>query len=146
MGYTHYWYRPKELDAEKFMAYAADCKKIYDDGVLNVGLDGDIEGPPIFDEKMIFFNGEHGESCESFYMPREIFYAPRESEGNDKLYFQFCKTRRHPYDTMVQMCLIALKHHFVAVVIKSDGDNDEWQAARELCQKHLGYGADFVLE
>lgn len=56
MGYTHYWRRVRELDALKFAAAVADCRKICSALPIPLG-DGSGEGEPIFDQELIAFNG-----------------------------------------------------------------------------------------
>jgi hypothetical protein len=48
---------------------------------------------------------------------------------------------RKPYDIAVCSALIIAKKHFgESIMISSDGDNEEWQESKALCQKVLGYG------
>ncbi len=71
------------------------------------------------------------------------------AEGRPE-YFSFCKTAYKPYDLIVTAAMIILKHHLgAAVYTSSDGDtahDHEWKDAMRLCQRELGYGADFVLD
>jgi hypothetical protein len=60
--------------------------------------------------------------------------------------FACCKTAYKPYDALVTACLIILKHYFGAqVTVSSDGEDHDWEDARQLCWHVLGYGKDFVL-
>ena len=59
------------------------------------------------------------------------------------------KTARKPYDAAVCACLIVLHHHFgKSYSVSSDGGDgdDGWVAARDCCQRVLGYGAEFTLK
>jgi hypothetical protein len=41
-------------------------------------------------------------------------------------------------------CLIVLKSYFQnAIDVHSDGDDEDWEAGRQLVQKTLGYGQEF---
>lgn len=141
MGYTHYWTRAAELPATKFGAAVKDCRKLMKHlGVALAGRDG--TGRPIFNDKEIAFNGHAPNEYETFVVARMA--AARDGEPKT---FQFCKTARRPYDICVQAALIVLQHHLgEAIVISSDGDEADWDRARAVCQKWLGYGSDFRLE
>jgi len=67
-------------------------------------------------------------------------------EPENGLIFSFCKTAFKPYDLAVQACLIAAKRHFGdQIIVSSDGNELQWNDARAVCQKVLGYGVDFKL-
>ena len=58
MGYTHYWYRPKTIEQEKFRAIVNDFNKVLPK--LNEHLDladGRGEGKPIINYNEVVFNG-----------------------------------------------------------------------------------------
>ena len=60
MGYTHYYYLPKEMEQEKFDKLAADARKIFDYCTEELGIDlgdGWGEGKPVVDKNKIIFNG-----------------------------------------------------------------------------------------
>lgn len=60
MGYTHYWYRPAKLNADTFKKFTADCKKIIDYSINELGIDiagGCGEGLPLIESDVICFNG-----------------------------------------------------------------------------------------
>jgi len=56
------------------------------------------------------------------------------------LFFNSCKTAYRPYDLAVTAVLIALKHHFPACIISSNGEEKDWLDGRILCNNILGYG------
>lgn len=60
MGYTHYWYRPKEIDRETFRNIVEDFKRLLPElerlGVLLAGPLG--EGEPILNDEQVAFNGK----------------------------------------------------------------------------------------
>lgn len=148
MGYTHYWERPLELEKEKYSLLSKDVKKIFeasmDRGIrLSDGLD--IKPEPIADEDDILFNGRGDDSHESFHLPRIFEPLKWMKPSKAGLYFSFCKTARKPYDLTVMAVLIAFKHHFEGVMVTSDGKEDNWTPAKELCNQLFGYGLDFKL-
>ena len=141
MGYTHYWRRAPEIDAATFAAASLDCAKVCK--ALPVSLaGGDRTGIPTFEADSVRFNGVDDDGCETFRVNRIETQSPwREGEPD---VFTFCKTRQRPYDVCVQCALIVFRHHFgERFRVSSDGNSDEWDGAREACQRVLGYGADF---
>lgn len=155
MGYTHYYYRPAELDAKKFRDFSDDVAFMaarlpehslsaggfYSDHPLVIcGWDG--KGDPTFDGDEVRFNG-NGPDMDHETFAIERVYEPRDWESPEhRLYFSFCKTARKPYDLLVTAALIAFKHRFGDEVrVSSDGDDDEWREGVALCRQHLGYGS-----
>ena len=92
--------------------------------------------------EIISFNGKGDHAYETFTVSRLM---PGLDEG--PMVFDFCKTVQMPYDLCVQAALIVLKHHLGrAITVSSDGDDADWEGARQACQKWLGYGEEFQLE
>jgi len=60
MGYTHYWYREKEIERETFKAIVDDFRKLVPvlerEGVPLAGGDG--YGEPVIDYEEVWFNGK----------------------------------------------------------------------------------------
>lgn len=84
-------------------------------------------------------------SYESFYFPRV-----RKPYDWEKPYpegwFDFCKTAFRPYDLAVTAFLIVARHHLgPKIVVRSDGDDEQWADAKMLCQVVLGYGLQYRL-
>jgi hypothetical protein len=53
--------------------------------------------------------------------------------------FAFCKTAYKPYDLVVTACLIVFKNYFKDnFIVSSDGNDSDWQEAKEICHKVLG--------
>jgi len=62
MGYTHYWYRPEQLDTNKFESFKNDCKKIFNhcSNVMGIALgDGGGDNSPVIEKDFISFNGHN---------------------------------------------------------------------------------------
>jgi len=144
MGYTHYWERPGELPRRQFAAAAEDCLKLC--AALGIPLGGaQGRGQPVFTAELVCFNGANSVSCETFRVPR--VQPPRHPLERETCGWrtEFCKTNHLPYDLCVQGCLIVLSHHLSgqSFRVTSDGRSHDWNAAREACQRVLGYGIDW---
>jgi hypothetical protein len=103
MGFTRYWVRPRELDAEQFRAFADACEKACAD------LADDLADTTFTGEE-VRFEGNPG--CETFLVER---ISTRDRCGAPV--FEFCKTQRLAYDAAVERCLRILKEHFPEVDI-----------------------------
>ena len=116
MGYTHYWKNSPNVGVEAYLKALTDCRKIVrlaKKGLLGNGSGDEGSKPQL--TGMIEFNGIGDESHETFYMPG----TARELED-----FQFCKTQRKPYDTVVTACLAVMAT--AGVEVSSDGDEGDW--------------------
>lgn len=131
MGYTHYYKIPKELNAKKFAKLSEELKcaamllptesnsaQMNHKGMIYLA-DGYGENEPEFTSELIAFNGRGEDAHESFYIQQ------KNNEESD-----FCKTARKPYDLMVCVSLMRLKHYFPKVHISSDGDESDWADAK----------------
>ena len=148
MGYTNYWYRKPELNEKKFNLFVADVKKIYEKAKkLNIPLAdgwGEEGTEPIANDEMISFNGVGDNSHETMQISRTQRKLPFES-GKEELCFGFCKTARKLYDVIVTAVLIAFKHYFPHAKISSDGNNEDFEEGRNICNELFGYGSKFKL-
>lgn len=95
------------------------------------------KGSPEFTKDKIVFNGDESKGLdhETFDIYRDntqraVAYGPK-----DGVVFQFCKTNRKPYDLMVQVSMLRLKHHFPESKISSDGEASDWKNAKALYKK-----------
>ncbi len=145
MGYTHYWYRPKELDKEKFAKASADCKKVTQwlaepGRNIHIQYEYTDSRPPVFTDELVRFNGVGEEGHETFLIAQkhETSFPQTDKEGR---YFAFCKTARKDYDPAVTACLTIFKHYFGDdFIVKSDGYKDEWEGGVMAVWECLGYG------
>lgn len=136
MGYTHYWHRQGQLSTlAGFALYAKDVERLIKSSNVVVALEYDEpETPPHLDLNAVQFNGVGKDGHETFYLARE---------GEE---FTFCKTGQKPYDLLVTAALIVAKKHFeTRIRITSDGEDGDWDEARDLCSRVLGYGDTFHL-
>lgn len=102
---------------------------------------GDGTGEPIFSEDCIVFNGDakSGLDHETFAIDRDNALIRR--RPNNNLVANFTKTNRKPYDLMVQISMLRLKHHFPKSEISSDGGEKEWENAKKLYTEIFGVDA-----
>lgn len=146
MGFSHYLYRPKQLDKNKFSEAVKDCKKVCESikapiTYFDTYFDKDEEGDGnIFSSNTISFNGIGEDAHEPFIVHQDFPLEGYVQWDEDKI-FQFCKTARKPYDTAVVTCLIILYHYFGdEIKICSDGFPEEWKTGLQAVQDCLGYG------
>lgn len=125
MGYSHYWYKPKELEADRFKLFADDVRKIICrvseegwNGKNIVIRGGNGEGKPEITDEIISFNGDtdNGLDSERFYISRiekdDRTKTDKFINGDKDGYFKSCKTNLEPYDLVVVASLIAFKYRF----------------------------------
>jgi hypothetical protein len=68
-------------------------------------------------------------SCETF-----VFNRKGAETG------EFCKTNRGEYDLSVQVFLLIAKMHLKSRIhVSTDGEQDDWQKAMDICSHMLGY-------
>lgn len=145
MGYTHYWYRPTELDAQTFAQFAKDVD------ALRTALEGKVvicgplgDGSPIIEPDQISLNGTNSKdrSHETFAIDRVYKpYSSHDKPHSDGSWFEFCKTARKPYDTLVTASLLMFRYRFgEQVAVESDGFAEEWTNGYALVAQVLGPG------
>ncbi|MGD0784324.1 MAG: hypothetical protein ABR969_00720 [Sedimentisphaerales bacterium] len=140
MGWTHYWQRDVELPAKPFAEAVADCKKIFKLLTIPIG-NAQGKGEPLLTDDKMEFNCADGYGCEPFIINR--IQQPRHGRT---IVAEYCKTEHLPYDLCVQCALIILQHHLaIAIKVMSDGTDYDWDEARRMCVKYLGYGNNFCL-
>ena len=147
IGYTNYARTPAKLDAEKFKTLSKELQTV--SGLLLkpesshqmkeviILAGGDGTGRPKFTEDLILFNGDATTG-----MDHETFAIEREQKnariGEKCLVFSFCKTNRKPFDLMVKISLLRLKHHFPECEISCDGGKEDWTESKALYKKAFG--------
>ena len=142
MGYTHYWYIADEIGQDSWDKFLVDFRTILPNFDETLDIQGDQKLQ--HDKDMIYLNGIGELSHETFCFLRITqLTAYTQRDDDNGLIFNFCKTARKPYDIAVCSALIIAKKHFgESIMISSDGDNEEWQESKALCQEILGYGDD----
>src|SRR5262249_38069780 len=121
MGYTHYWYRPRELDAERFSAWTADVRRILENlpaqrqdrygfwvrdasrskhemlPLVIAGPHG--TGQPEVTANAVAFNGTvEGDLWHESFSVERVFSSRFEQSDENGWLFDFCKTAQKPYD------------------------------------------------
>ena len=136
MGYCHYWYREPEIDKMVMSKIIADFNKV----IFN-------QRPTLIEFTTEFSNGNSGDIGFNGFKPHDfepVIFNRVCKDVRDGKIFCFCKTQYRPYDLdVIAFLIIARKHLGDHILVSSDGDDEQWAPARELCQTHLGYGNEF---
>ena len=116
MGYTHYWTLENGIEASAWQEFLTGAKEI-----IATAIDAGIFVADFSKDETIHINGIG-------YGAHEDFVISTEDAGYD-----FCKTAQKPYDTVVTAILIHLKRSLKdGVIVKSDGNWNDWEAGRLL--------------
>lgn len=141
MGYTHYWSKKQKTTQKQWDEFLEICITLKNNLPKNTNSAGgyyldeplviggnNIDEEAIFDEKMIFFNGQTSE------LGHETFCIENNKDTYD---FEFCKTARKPYDLLVCACLIA-GNKTLGLNVSSDGNVEDWKPAFKFYDKIIG--------
>jgi len=147
MGYTHYWRRPAAIPQETMRAIVDDfgrfVRPLDDAGVRLCGGNG--EDAAQITPDVVSFNGLSGRANEAFHFPR-VMQPPAWRQPADGLYSAFCKTALQPYDLAVMAFLLVAKHYLPQIQIATDGEDEQWNRARDFCHDVLGYGREYKVD
>jgi hypothetical protein len=148
MGYTHYYSRSyTESDGKaEFLKFREGAERIIIEAVASGVKIADAFGEKLGrwenTDARVAFNGFDEEAHETFAWDATVPAARDSAIDNKRMFFNFCKTARKPYDAVVVACLLLLKDCYGdAVDISSDGDWSEWQDGRALYQTVFGVEA-----
>lgn len=128
MGYTHYIEGLKSLSEDDILQWVSatnDMILIYNqnvkrlDKVVNCGSET-LE----LSDTEVFVNGLGDNSCETLLINKSI--------GN----FEFCKTRRLPYDAVVVASYMWASENFESVAFSSDGKKKDHRRGINLLNKY----------
>jgi hypothetical protein len=168
MGYSHYVWRPPELDRERWDEWVGDVRQIVanlpervpttwyplDGGQITVQAPLIVAGPlgegrPELSDETVGFNGGGWAEVrgrpvdlggETFRLDRQFEPEAWDEPDERGWYFESCKTRQQPYDLAVTASLVRLAHRFPeGVEIGSDGEPEDWQPALDLCREVFGH-------
>ena len=134
MGYTHYWMCcAGRLPTQAVATLQEILTAAYEEGVVQYERDDTL--PPVVTETQVRFNGVDEQGHETF-----LFDMGDSNRRSDGFRFDFCKTARKPYDTVVMKVLIVLKYYLGdALKVTSDGRfDDEWAAVRAEMEARYG--------
>ena len=140
MGYTHYWDINSEVKENEKEQVINEVKKLhknlpeysetaggcYNDTPIKI-VGGLGDGEPVFNDKVIWFNGEDENGHETFLINFENVTSD-----------WFCKTSRKPYDMLVCLTLISLANNIEGFSFSSDGWIEDWKPAFDFYRKHIG--------
>lgn len=116
MGYTHYWTLKEPIKGKEWNKFLIGTEEI-----ITIAHDAGIPVHNASDGDTVNFNGTGVASHETFVI----------SVGDEG--FNFCKTARKPYDTIVCAVLIHLKAVLGdKVEITSDGNWGTWESGQVL--------------
>jgi hypothetical protein len=124
MGYTHYWRTYRDFTTAEWVIIKAEAARIVRLAKrLDIRLAGPLEeGKPEITNERIALNGVAGEGYESFVLTRKQRKKQEWETGPGV--FDFCKTNRSPYDSVVVSLLYsASKVAGDAILPSSDGGN-----------------------
>jgi hypothetical protein len=105
MAFARYWTVRRDADPEKLVEAGRKMGELIRlSSVQLAGLDG--VGEPTLDANngTVWFNGVEEDSYEGFVWPPDLV-AGRPSPNQEDSVFDWCKTRRLPYDAVVADCL-----------------------------------------
>lgn len=109
MGYTHY-YEILDTKADlKIAEIGRDIAEVIRRCEVPIGdMYGAPDSRPLISPSRIEFNGIEPEACDDFSYPPMFDLNP--SLGLREGYV-YCKTHRYPYDIVVCVSLLVIKHH-----------------------------------
>lgn len=86
-------------------------------------------------------------SHESFVLERVFQPESWQKPKHGGKWGAFCKTAFKPYDLAVNAVLIIAKHHLGdRIIVHSDGEEEHWWDAMQLCAYKLGYEEEWHLD
>jgi hypothetical protein len=131
MGFSHYWRPTSGINSADWAPIIDDTTRLIDafnTPAIKVALKGGDgrEIAPEVNARVIHFNGVGRTGYEDFYFERE---------GKS---FNFCKTGRQPYDTLVCAVLAVIAGHTDVCTITSNGGRADWAPAVAWASQVLG--------
>ncbi len=127
MGYTHYWEIHSDLDTPDQNHHVAWYDFI---GEVHKLEDAFQQVEPICGEttiEAVYVNGIAEDGHEDFVLTPKV------------IEFDFCKTARKPYDTLVTAILTLAKDYFGDwISVRSDGNEYDWQFGKYFLEDVLG--------
>jgi hypothetical protein len=113
MGYTHYFKNKPAFTDVQWAALTEDVKKLIKNSNVPLGdANGNIGSKPVFNTRHIMFNGIGDDSHET-----AVVY-----KGASE--FEFCKTARKPYDSVVVEFYKLIRKHAPSTILNSDGGDE----------------------
>ena len=124
MGYTHYWELLSSVDETAWARICDAAKRILSEATsmgIPLQWESDVDAMPEVSTEMIRFNGVEEDGHETFLVT-----------PNPK--WDFCKTARKPYDTVV-VAMLCMLEQLAEFSWSSDGDKRDHLAGKQLWGK-----------
>lgn len=119
MGFTHYYRNKRAFTDAEWKALTADVKKLIADSDVPIGDSHGTRGSkPVFTSRHIMFNGIGEDSHET---------ACVKKDASD---FEFCKTARKPYDSVVVEFFKLIRKYDPNVQLSSNGGDEVFNGQR----------------
>jgi hypothetical protein len=120
MGYTHHWYRKKELPQDLWDKFISDVNYFVTGSNEILVRERYSDQPPTVNEDEVRFNGKGDDGHEDFWIHRVMPKSALPVRPGS--YFAFCKTEHKPYDEAVVATLSLAELCFGKLIeISSDG-------------------------
>jgi len=128
MGYTHYYKNKPAFTDVQWAALTEDVKKLIRDSNVPLGdSGGEIGSKPVFNSRHIMFNGIGADSHET----AAVYKSASE--------FEFCKTARKPYDSVVVEFFKLIRKYAPSTVLSSDGGDEVFGGQKIVVNENYTY-------
>lgn len=128
MGYSHYFKNKPAFTDSQWAALTDDVKKLIKNSNVPLGdANGEIGTKPVFNTRHIMFNGIGDDSHET-----AVVY-----KGASE--FEFCKTARKPYDSVVVEFYKLIRKHAPSTILNSDGGDEVFGGQKIVVNKNHTY-------
>jgi hypothetical protein len=128
MGYTHYYKNKPTFTDSQWAALTDDVKKLLKNSKVPLGgANGEIGSKPVFNSWNIMFNGIGDDSHET----AAVYKGAIE--------FDFCKTARKPYDSVVVEFYKLIRKHAPSTILNSDGGDEVFGGQKIVVNKNFTY-------
>jgi len=128
MGYTHYYRDKPAFTDSQWAALTEDVKKLIKNSNVPLGdSNGEIGSKPVFTSRHIMFNGIGDDSHET----AAVYKGASE--------FEFCKTARKPYDSVVVEFYKLIRKHAPSTILSSDGGDEVFGGQKIVVEQSYTY-------
>jgi hypothetical protein len=128
MGYTHYYKNKPAFTDSQWTALTEDVKKLLKNSNVPLGdSNGEIGTKPVFNSRHIMFNGIGDDSHET-----AVVYK-------GAVEFEFCKTARKPYDSVVVEFYKLIRKHAPSTILNSDGGDEVFGGQKIVVNKNYTF-------
>lgn len=128
MGYSHYFKNKPAFTDSQWAALTDDVKKLIKNSNVPLGdANGEIGSKPVFNTRHIMFNGIGDDSHET-----AVVY-----KGASE--FEFCKTARKPYDSVVVEFYKLIRKHAPSTILNSDGGDEVFGGQKIVVNEKFTY-------